>query len=101
MAFRSHWLFAAEFCTPGEGYEKGGTEGEGGYFRRNHLVPVPRVTDLDALKNVGDRLPCGRGADPEWAHRHGRHGDGDRTRALAVMSSSAAISATRRCSASV
>ena len=71
MAFRSHWLFAAE-CTPGEGYEKGGTEGEGGYFRRNHLVPVPRVTDLDALKNVGDRLPCGRGADPEWAHRHGR-----------------------------
>jgi transposase len=47
MAFRSHWRFAAEFCTPGEGHEKGGIEGEGGYFRRNHLVPVPRVTDLD------------------------------------------------------
>jgi hypothetical protein len=42
MAFRSHWRFAAEFCTPGEGHEKGGIEGEGGYFRRNHLVPVPR-----------------------------------------------------------
>jgi transposase len=41
IAFRSHWRFAAEFCTPGEGHEKGGIEGEGGYFRRNHLVPVP------------------------------------------------------------
>jgi transposase len=49
MAFRSHWRFTAEFCTPGEGHEKGGVEGEGGYFRRNHLVPVPEVSDLDAL----------------------------------------------------
>ena len=49
MAFRSHWRFAAEFCTPGEGHEKGGVEGEGGYFRRNHLVPVPCVADLDAF----------------------------------------------------
>ena len=49
MAFRSHWRFAAEFCTPGEGHEKGGIEGEGGYFRRNHLVPVPHAADLDAL----------------------------------------------------
>ena len=49
VAFRSHWRFAAEFCTPGEGHEKGGVEGEGGYFRRNHLVPVPDVADLDAL----------------------------------------------------
>ena len=52
MAFRSHWRFAAEFCTPGEGHEKGGIEGEGGYFRRNHLVPVPRVADLDALNSM-------------------------------------------------
>jgi transposase len=52
MAFRSHWRFAAEFCTPGEGHEKGGIEGEGGYFRRNHLVPVPRVADLDALNTM-------------------------------------------------
>ncbi|MCU4162288.1 IS21 family transposase [Acidiphilium sp. AL] len=49
MAFRSHWRFSAEFCTPAEGHEKGGIEGEGGYFRRNHLVPVPWVADLDAL----------------------------------------------------
>ena len=49
VAFRSHWRFAAEFCTPGEAHEKGGVEGEGGYFRRNHLVPVPEAADLDAL----------------------------------------------------
>ncbi len=49
IAFRSHWRFTAEFCTPGEGHEKGGVEGEGGYFRRNHLVPVPCVADLDGL----------------------------------------------------
>ena len=49
IAFRSHWGFAAEFCTPGEGHEKGGVEGEGGYFRRNHLVPVPQVRDLAEL----------------------------------------------------
>src|SRR5487761_465835 len=49
IAFRSHWGFQSEFCTPGEGHEKGGVEGEGGYFRRNHLVPVPSVPDLDAL----------------------------------------------------
>jgi transposase len=49
VAFRSHWRFAAEFCTPGEGHEKGGVEGEVGYFRRNHLVPVPAVSGLDAL----------------------------------------------------
>jgi transposase len=51
VAFRSHWRFTAEFCTPGEGHEKGGVEGEGGYFRRNHLVPVPEVADLDALNS--------------------------------------------------
>jgi transposase len=49
IAFRSHWQFAAEFCTPGEGHEKGGVEGEAGYFRRNHWVPLPRAADLDAL----------------------------------------------------
>jgi hypothetical protein len=27
MAFRSHWRFAAEFCNPGEGHEKGGMRG--------------------------------------------------------------------------
>ncbi|MFP5248571.1 MAG: IS21 family transposase, partial [Acidobacteriota bacterium] len=49
IAFRSHWGFRAEFCTPGEGHEKGGVEGEGGQFRRNHLVPVPKVRNLEEL----------------------------------------------------
>lgn len=49
MAFRSHWGFEAEFCTPGEGHEKGGVEGEVGTFRRNHWVPVPQARDLDEL----------------------------------------------------
>jgi transposase len=49
IAFRSHWRFASEFCTPGEGHEKGGIEGEAGYFRRNHWVPIPQAADLAAL----------------------------------------------------
>jgi transposase len=49
IAFRSHWRFQAEFCTPGEAHEKGGVEGEVGYFRRNHWVPVPVASDLDNL----------------------------------------------------
>ena len=49
IAFRSHWRFASEFCTPEEPHEKGGIEGEAGYFRRNHWVPIPRARDLAEL----------------------------------------------------
>ena len=49
IAFRSHWQYEASFCTPGEGHEKGGVEGEVGYFRRNHWVPVPVARDLADL----------------------------------------------------
>jgi transposase len=49
IAFRSHWGFQTDFCNPARGNEKGGVEGEVGYFRRNHLVPVPRVKDLGEL----------------------------------------------------
>jgi len=49
MAFRSHWRFESEFCTPAEAHEKGGVEGEVGYFRRNHWVPVPQAVDLASL----------------------------------------------------
>ena len=58
IAFRSHWGFESEFCTPGQGHEKGGVEGEAGYFRRNHLVPVPKVAsweELHALLREGSR----------------------------------------------
>lgn len=49
IAFRSHWRYQSEFCNPARGNEKGGVEVEGGYFRRNHLVPIPAARDLDAL----------------------------------------------------
>jgi transposase len=49
IAFRSHWRFESEFCTPGQGHEKGGVEGEAGYFRRNHWVPVPQAVDIAGL----------------------------------------------------
>ena len=49
VAFRSHWRFEAQFCTPAAAHEKGGVEGEIGYFRRNHWVPVPSAGDLDEL----------------------------------------------------
>lgn len=48
---RSHYSFDSFYCQPGpEGaHEKGGVEGEGGRFRRRHLVPPPRVPTLDDL----------------------------------------------------
>lgn len=45
VEFRSHWGFESEFCNPSRGNEKGGVEGEVGYFRRNHLTPVPEFSD--------------------------------------------------------
>jgi hypothetical protein len=52
IAFRSHWRYEATFCTPGEGHEKGGIEGEVGYFRRNHWVPVPSAKYLAELNGL-------------------------------------------------
>lgn len=49
IAMRSHWGFEAEFCNPQKGNEKGGVEGEIGYFRRNHFVPMPVVKDFAEL----------------------------------------------------
>jgi transposase len=68
LAFRSHWQFDAQFCTPAEGHEKGGVEGEAGYFRRNHWVPLPQAADLDALNA---QLLAGCHAD-EQRVLHGR-----------------------------
>ena len=51
IAFKSHFGFASWYCRPGhEGsHEKGGVEGEGGRFRRNHCVPMPVVDSIDEL----------------------------------------------------
>jgi transposase len=62
VAFRSHWRFESEFCTPGEGHEKGGVENEVGRFRRAHWVPVPTARDLAALNR---RLLAACRADEE------------------------------------
>jgi len=72
VTFRSHHGFDAFYCHPGaEGaHEKGGVEGEGGRFRRNHLVPVPKVATMaelnellvgydraDDARRIGNRTP--------------------------------------------
>jgi hypothetical protein len=49
IAFRSHWGFRSQYCNPAKGNEKGGVEGELGWYRRNWLVPVPEADDLDSL----------------------------------------------------
>lgn len=51
VAFRSHYGFEAWYCQPGHdgSHEKGGVEGEGGRFRRNHCVPMPVVDSIDEL----------------------------------------------------
>ncbi len=49
IAFRSHWGYKSEYCNPASGNEKGGVEGELGWFRRNKLVPVPEARDLAML----------------------------------------------------
>lgn len=50
-AFRSHWAIEPFYCQPGlsGAHEKGGVEGQIGYFRRNHLVPLPDVDSLAEL----------------------------------------------------
>lgn len=54
VALRSHYGFESWYCRPGiEGaHEKGGVEGEIGRFRRNHLVPVPKVASLGELNEL-------------------------------------------------
>lgn len=56
IAFRSHYLFEAEFCTPARGNEKGGVEHEVGRFRRRWWTPLPKVASLDELN--GYLLKC-------------------------------------------
>jgi transposase len=49
LQLQSHYLFAEHFCRVGRPNEKGVVEGTVGYGRRNFLVPVPQVRDLDEL----------------------------------------------------
>jgi transposase len=54
IAFRSHFGIESFYCRPGlEGaHEKGGVEGQIGYFRRNHCTPVPEVGSLAELNEM-------------------------------------------------
>jgi len=56
FAFRSHFDIDAFYCQPGikGAHEKGGVEGDIGWFRRNHLVPVPEVDSLAHLNELID-----------------------------------------------
>jgi transposase len=47
--FRAYYNFTPRFCNPASGNEKGGVEGMVGYVRRNYLVPLPRVENLEEL----------------------------------------------------
>lgn len=55
-AFRSHYGIEAFYCQPGiqGAHEKGGVEGQIGWFRRNHLVPIPEVDSLAELNGRVD-----------------------------------------------
>jgi transposase len=78
VAFRSYYTFQARFCTPAQGREKGGVEGLVGFARRNFLVPLPEVKDVDELNELllsrclaqGARRISGRDDRRTIAQRH-------------------------------
>ncbi|QHK22585.1 IS21 family transposase (plasmid) [Pseudarthrobacter psychrotolerans] len=53
VLFKSHYGFDSFYCQPGiaGAHEKGGVEGEVGWFRRNRLSPMPAVECLDELND--------------------------------------------------
>ena len=46
--FKAHYGFAATFCNPHAGQEKGNVEANVGYLRRNLMVPPPVLGDWEA-----------------------------------------------------
>jgi len=53
VLFRSFYGFDAFYCQPGiaGAHEKGGVEGEVGWFRRNRLSPMPVTKSLEELND--------------------------------------------------
>lgn len=47
--FAAHYDFAYSFCNPYSGYEKGSVENKVGFIRRNLLVPLPQITNIDSF----------------------------------------------------
>ena len=94
VTFRSHYGFDAFYCQPGrEGaHEKGGVEGEGGRFRRTHLVPMPQVESLAELNAAAGRLRRRRRRPPDRAPHADR---GSRLRPRGAAAAAAAGRAVR------
>ncbi len=74
IAFRSHFGIESFYCRPGidGAHEKGGVEGQIGYFRRNHFTPVPEVSSLAELNEMVD----------QWDLHDGRRRIGARPRTI-------------------
>lgn len=49
LRLQSHYLFAHHFCLVRRPNEKGHAENLVGYARRNFMVPVPRIDDLEVF----------------------------------------------------
>ncbi len=49
FSFSAHYSFDLDFCNPAKGNEKGLVENLVGYSRRNFLVPVPHMPDIESL----------------------------------------------------
>ncbi len=84
VALRSHYGFESFFCEPGiEGaHEKGGVEQDIGWFRRNHLTPVP---GFDTLAELNAFLEyCDDRDGQRWLTGRGP-GAGDRVANLAAL----------------
>ena len=49
LALVSHYLFEPDFTRIGEGHDKGGVESRGKAIRLEHLTPIPRGQNLEAI----------------------------------------------------
>ena len=88
IALRSHYGFESFFCEPGidGAHEKGGVEQDIGWFRRNHLTPVPTFATLAELNAF---LECCDATDEQrWVTGRGP-GAGDRVSGLAILEQAA------------
>ncbi|WP_281944954.1 IS21 family transposase [Streptomyces olivaceus] len=74
IAFRSHFGIESFYCRPGidGAHEKGGVEGQIGYFRRNHFTPVLEVDSLAELNEMVE----------QWDLHDGRRRIGSRPRTI-------------------
>lgn len=51
LRLKSYYLFDDIFANPARGNEKGGVENIVGYMRRNFMVPLPQVINIEELND--------------------------------------------------